>query len=115
MNSNNKQPVIIGVDGGGTKVTAGIIEKHQDIFSLNKSFSNRHYLENPDFNFGFSNGGHGCARSGKGPRPLGISTHQKTIAAFGEKPGVGQNSHRPIHPRAIGKGRPPTRSGRRPA
>ena len=54
MDSNNKRPVIIGVDGGGTKVTAGIIEKHQDIFSLNKSFSNRHYLENPDFNFGFS-------------------------------------------------------------
>ena len=54
MDSNIKQPVIIGVDGGGTKVTAGIIEKHQDIFSLNKSFSNRHYLENPDFNFGFS-------------------------------------------------------------
>jgi hypothetical protein len=24
---------------------------------------NRH--ENDDFNFGFSNGGHGCARSGK--------------------------------------------------
>jgi len=54
MNSNNKQPVIIGVDGGGTKVTAGIIEKHQDIFCLNKSSSNRYYLENPDFDIGFS-------------------------------------------------------------
>ena len=54
MNSNNKQPVIIGVDGGGTKVTAGIIEKHRDIFSLNKSSSNRYYLENPDFDRGFS-------------------------------------------------------------
>ena len=54
MNSNNKRPVIIGVDGGGTKVTAGIIEKHQDIFCLNKSSSNRYYLENSDFDHGFS-------------------------------------------------------------
>ena len=54
MDSNNKRPVIIGVDGGGTKVTAGIIEKQQDIFCLNKSYSNRYYLENPDFDFGFS-------------------------------------------------------------
>ena len=54
MDSNNKRPVIIGVDGGGTKVTAGIIEKHQDIFCLNKSSSNRYYLENPDFDIGFS-------------------------------------------------------------
>jgi len=54
MSSNNKRPVIIGVDGGGTKVTAGIIEKHRNIFSLNKSSSNRYYLENPDFDLGFS-------------------------------------------------------------
>ena len=54
MNSKNKQSVIIGVDGGGTKVTAGIIKKHRDIFSLNKSSSNRYYLENPDFDRGFS-------------------------------------------------------------
>ena len=54
MNFYNKWPVIIGVDGGGSKVTAGIIEKHQDIFCLNKSSSNRYYLENPDFDFGFS-------------------------------------------------------------
>ena len=54
MNSNNKQPVIIGVDGGGSKVTAGIIEKHQDIFCLNKSSANRYYLESSDFDIGFS-------------------------------------------------------------
>ncbi len=41
MNFYNKWPVIIGVDGGASKVTAGIIEKQQDIFCLNKSYSNR--------------------------------------------------------------------------
>ena len=32
MNSNNKQPVIIGVDGGGTKVTAELL-KNTEIYS----------------------------------------------------------------------------------
>ena len=54
MNFYNKWPVIVGVDGGGSKVTAGIIAKHQDTFFLNKSSSNRYYLENPDFDIGFS-------------------------------------------------------------
>ena len=54
MNSNDKRPAIIGVDGGGTKVIAGIIEKHQDVFYLNKFSSNRYYIENPDFDIGFS-------------------------------------------------------------
>ena len=54
MNSNDRRPAIIGIDGGGTKVIAGIIEKHQDVFYLNKFSSNRYYLENPDFDIGFS-------------------------------------------------------------
>ena len=41
MNSKDEHPFIIGVDGGGSKVTAGIIEKYDDVFCLNKLFSNR--------------------------------------------------------------------------
>ena len=54
MNSKDVHPFIIGVDGGGSKVTAGIIEKYDDVFCLNKLFSNRYYIENPEFDTGFS-------------------------------------------------------------
>ena len=54
MNSKEKQYIIIGIDGGGSKVSAGIIEsKDISTFTI-KSLSQQYYNERSEFNSDFS-------------------------------------------------------------
>lgn len=54
MNSKEKEYIIIGIDGGGSKVSAGIIEsKDISTFTI-KSLSQQYYNERSEFNSDFS-------------------------------------------------------------
>ena len=54
MNSKEKEYIIIGIDGGGSKVSAGIIEsKDISTFTIN-SLSQQYYNERSEFNSDFS-------------------------------------------------------------
>ena len=54
MNSKEKEYIIIGIDGGGSKVSAGIIESKDITTFTIKSLSQQYYNERSEFNSDFS-------------------------------------------------------------
>ena len=54
MKSEEKKYTIIGVDGGGSKVSAGIIESNEISTFTIKSLSHQYYNESSEFNSDFS-------------------------------------------------------------
>ena len=54
MNSKEKEYIIIGIDGGGSKVSAGIIESSDLSTFTFKSLSQQYYNERSEFNSDFS-------------------------------------------------------------
>ena len=54
MDSKEKEYIIIGIDGGGSKVSAGIIESSNLSTFTFKSLSQQFYNERPEFNSDFS-------------------------------------------------------------
>ena len=49
MNSKEKEYIVVGVDGGGSKVSAGIIESNDNITFTIKSFSHQYYNESKEY------------------------------------------------------------------
>ena len=54
MNSKEKEYIVVGVDGGGSKVSAGIIESNDNITFTFKSFSHQYYNESIEYISGYS-------------------------------------------------------------